>query len=428
MLYKNYFEQLKQAIPLLMEERDIPGFSISVCDKEKIIFSDTYGFTDLSKNIPVTSTTQFSLQSISKTYTAFGFMLAVQDNKISLDDPVKKYLPDFYVRHRNGEDYSSSITFRQCLTHRAGLRHEAPIGSNYVYSGTFDEHIKSINGTFLRFKPGEQYCYSNLGIDLAAYTLGKIYEMPFEEYMLKKVFIPLEMADSTYRQDDYLMRVDNAVGHGKEPLVKYPIMMIGAGGMYSCPDDMTHFIRCFLNQGVYNGQRIINQEILEQMYNEYPLSENFPYNLGLGAGIRNGQTILNHNGGGFGFLTSQDINLTIGLGAAALTNSTEHPNIHFTIIRWNIWDDLSALQNAEKDDCEPVPDSYKPLIGLYETKKFNGDSWKLAVIPRNGDIWCNYEKLEHHSGNLFFNAKNDCIEFTQNGMIYDNVTLSKHAK
>ncbi|MFA5324283.1 MAG: serine hydrolase domain-containing protein, partial [Smithella sp.] len=159
MLYKNYFEQLKRAIPLLMEERDIPGFSISVCDKEKIIFSDTYGYTDLSKNIAITPITRFSLQSISKTYTAFGFMLAVQDGKVLLDEPVKKYVPDFYVRHRDGENYSSSITFRQCLTHRTGLRREAPIGSNYVYSGTFDEHIKSINGTFLRFKPGEQYCY-----------------------------------------------------------------------------------------------------------------------------------------------------------------------------------------------------------------------------------------------------------------------------
>jgi len=390
------------------------------------IFSDTYGYTDLSENTPVTATTQFSVQSISKTYTAFGFMLAVQGGKVSLDDPVKKYVPDFYVRHRNGEDYSSFITFRQCLTHRTGLKHEAPIGSNYVYNGTFDEHIKSINGTFLRFKPGEQYSYSNLGIDLAAYTLGKIYEIPFEEYMLKKVFTPLEMVHSTYKQNDYLMRIDSAVGHGKESLVKYPIMMIGAGGMYSCPDDMTRFIKCFLNQGVYNGQRIIKQEILEQMYNEYPPSEEFPYNLGLAVGMRKGQLILNHNGGGFGFLASQDINLSIGLGAAALTNSTEHPNIHFTIIRC-IWDDLTFLQNAEKNDCEPIPDNYEPLIGLYETKLFNGDSWKLAVIPRNRGIYFDrgWEKLDHHSGNLFFNENNDSIEFTENGMIYNNIMFKR---
>jgi CubicO group peptidase (beta-lactamase class C family) len=268
-----------------------------------------------------------------------------------------------------------------------------------------------------------------------AYALGKIYEMPFEEYMLKKVFIPLEMANSTYRQDDYLMRVDSAVGHGKGSLVKYPIMMIGAGGMYSCPNDMTHFIRCFLNQGVYNGQRIIDQEILKKMYSEYPRDTDFntdiinkrtgewSYNLGLDVGIVNKKIILNHNGGGFGFFATQDIVLDSRLGAAALINSTEHPTVQLTIIR-NMWDDFFALQDAEKDDCEHISDKNKSLIGLYEAN-FNGGSRKLAVIPRNGGIYCNNQKLEHHFGNLFFNEKNDCIEFTENGMIYDNVMFNK---
>lgn len=424
-VYNNYFHQLKTAIPLLMKEQNIPGFSISVCDGEKIIFSDTYGYTDLSGNIPVTATTQFMLQSISKTYTAFGFMLAVQDGKVSLDDPVKKYVPDFYIKHRDGEDYSSSITFRQCLTNRTGLKREAPIGNNYDYTDTFDEHIKSINGTFLLFKPGEQYFYSNLGFDLAAYTLGKIYEMPFEEYMFKKVFTPLEMTNSTYRHEDYLMRVNSAAGHGQHSFAKYPMPMIGAAGMYSCPDDMTHFIRCFINQGVYNGRKIIKREILEQMYNEYPPSDEWPYNFGLVAGIRKGQTIINNGGDGFGFRATQDIVLDSGFGASAITNSPDNSNIQLTIIRWNIWDDLFALKDAKKDDCEQIPDSYKPLIGLYEAKRFDGSSWKLSVIPRNGDIYCNYEKLENHSDKLFFNAKNESIEFTENGMIYDNITLKR---
>jgi CubicO group peptidase (beta-lactamase class C family) len=410
-----------------MDERSIPGFSISVCDKEKIIFSETYGFTDLSENNPVTPKTMFCLLSVSKTYTAFGFMLAVQDGKVSLDDPVKKYLPDFYVRHRDGCDYSSLITFRKCLTHRSGLKHEAPIGSNYDYTGTFDEHIKSINGTFLRFKPGGQCSYSNLGIDIAAYVLGKIYEMPFEEYMLKKVFTPLEMANSTYSRNDYLMCTDRAAGH----VYAYPIrpaggqiMPVGASGMYSCPEDMTHFIRCFLNHGVYNGRQIIKREILEQMYNEYP-SEEWAYNLGLTTGITNNRTLLHQNGGGFGYKTTQNICINDGLGAAAMINHGECADIQLTIIG-NMWDDLFTLQDAGKDDCEPLPDSYKSLIGLYEAES-ESSKWTLSVTPRNGGIYCSKQKLKHHSGSLFFNENNDCIEFTENGMIYDNVAMFKLA-
>ena len=232
------------------------------------------------------------------------------------------------------------------------------------------------------------------------------------------------MAQSTYRQDEYLTNAESALGHSyKESLVKYPIMMIGASGMYSCADDMTRFIRCVLNQGVYNGQRIIKQKILEQMYNEYPPSNEWLYNFGLVTGLIKGRTMLHSNGNGFGFKATQNILIDSGLGVVALLNSNECPDIQLTIIM-NMWDDLLDLQDAGKDDCENIPDDYEPLIGIYEAKS-NIGSWKLKVIPRNGAIYCNEHKLEHHSGNLFFNANNDSIEFIENGMIYDNVTCRR---
>jgi hypothetical protein len=231
------------------------------------------------------------------------------------------------------------------------------------------------------------------------------------------------MVDSTFRQEDFLMNVNSAVGHYKGSLVKYPVMMLGAGGMYSTSNDMMNFILCFLNQGLYNGQRIINPELLKQMYSEHTISAEWQYNLGITAGLIKERTVLNHNGGGFGFLAAQDIILDGGFGVAALTNSVQHPGKHIQICR-NMWDDLFTLQDEGKRDCEPLPESYQPLIGLYEAL-YNGDSWKVTVIPRNGEIYCNNQKLEHHSDNLFFNEKNDCIEFVENGMIYDNVKMNK---
>ena len=424
MFYPNYFHQLKKAIPLLMQESGIPGLSISVCDKEKVVFADTYGFTDLSKTIPVDEKTQFAMMSISKTYTAFGFMLAVQDNKIALDDPVKKFMPDFSVRHKDGEDYSPVITFRQCLTHYTGLRHEPPIGNNWEpYNGTFDEHINSINGTFLRFKPGEQFSYSNMGIDIAAYALGKIYDMPFEDYMQEKVFIPLEMNNSTFNQDKFITRTDTAIGHAyKKSLEKNPVKVLGAGGMYSCPDDMTHFIRCILNKGIYNGRQIIKQDILEQMYSKYPESDEWQYNLGVNVGFIKKRAILNHCGGGYGFLTAQDIVLGGGLGAAIVTNAVLHDK-YIQICR-NIWDDIFDLQDAGKTDCEPVSDNYESFFGVYEATT-EGVTFKKAVVPRNGAIYCGNQKLEHYSGNLYFNENNDTIEFAKDGIICDNIMFRR---
>lgn len=422
MLYHHYFNQLQTSIPLLMQESDIPGFSMSVTDKDNIIFSYTYGYTDLSRVIPITSNTQFSIQSISKTYTAFGFMLAVADGKVSLDDTLKKYLPEFTVKYKDGKDYSNLITFKQLLKHRSGLGHEAPVGNNFAY-GSFEQHIKSIYKTFLRFKPDAEYSYSNLGIDLVAYVLGKLYDMPFEDYMRNYVFNPLDMKFSTFNQEEFLLQTESAIGCDKVSLVKYPIPMLGAGGMYSTTDDMAHFIMCFLNSGIYKNKKIIDNDVLRLMYTDSPASNDWPYNLGIVAGLINDRVILNHNGGGFGFLATQDIFPNEGIGAAALTNSVNHQNVHQKIIR-NMWDDIFDMQSNNKNDCGPLSDDYHKHIGLYEAL-YNGGSWKLAVVPRNGMLYCNNQKLINHSCSLFFTDNNDCIEFVEGGVRYNYVLARK---
>lgn len=425
MQYTNYFEQLKIAIPLLMDEHNLPGLTIAVVSKEKVIFSDSYGYCDLSKIMQITPTTQFSVQSISKTYTALGFMLAVQDGKVSLDDSLKNYVPTFLIKHKDGQDYSFEITFRHLLKHRSGLAHEAPVGNNFVY-GAFEEHIYSINDTFLRFKPDEQYSYSNLGIDLVAYALEKIYNMPFDQYMKEKVFIPLGMANSTFNQDEFLVHIDSAFGHDKTFLPKYPISMLGAGGMYSCSIDMAHFVICFLNQGMYNGKKIIDKDILRLMYNEYPISDSWTYNLGMDVGLWNNKVLLNHNGGGFGFYATQDILPENGFGAVALTNSVNHPNIQHSIVR-NMWDDFFDMQDAGLEDCKPLNEAYSQFVGIYEAT-YNGGAWKLAVYPRNGKLYCNNQELICQELGLFFTTANDCIQFDNEILTYNYVSLKKRTK
>ena len=416
MPYENYFSQLK-AIPLLMDAHNVPALSISVASKSEVVFSEGFGYTDVSHNYRITDNTRFSLQSISKTYTAFGFMLAIDSGKVSLDEPLMKYVPSFRVKSRDGINYSDRITFRHLLKHRSGLAHEAPVGNNFSY-GVFEDHIKSINDTYLKFKPDEGYSYSNLGIDLIAYALQKIYDIPFDEYMKRYVFTPLGMKSSTYNQELFLCDIKSAVGHGKTALVKHPIPMLGAGGMYSCTEDMVKFIRCFLNGGIYKGNRIIDSYTLKLMYTEFPASESWLYNLGLDVGIFKGKIILNHNGGGYGFYCSQDILPEMGLGAAALTNSVMHPNIQHDIIR-NMWSDFIDLANREVIDCDDIPGNYYKYIGVYQANYID-ENFKLAIIPRNGELYLENQKLQRHSNGLFFTENNEIVEFTSNNNVRIN--------
>ncbi|WP_151736824.1 serine hydrolase domain-containing protein [Paenibacillus tengchongensis] len=421
-LFNNYFDQLATAIPLLMGEHGIPGFAISVVDREGSIFSGAYGYTDTAKRTPVTSETVFSIQSISKTYTAFGFMLAVAAGKVSLDDPLKRIVPAFTVKHKDGNDYSGLITFRHLLSHRSGLGHEAPIGNNFGY-GPFTEHIASIYETYLRFKPNETYSYSNLGIDLVAYALQEIMDMPFESYMQQSVFTPLNMSRSTYNQQQFLLNNDSAMGHDQQALAKFPVSMLGAGGMYACADDMAQFVMCFLNGGFYEGQQLIDNVILRKMYTEYSASEEWRYQLGLGAELQQRRLLLNHNGGGFGFLGTQDILPEVELGAVALTNSVNHPAIQLLVCR-NMWRDLLEMKDAGIVDCERLDDHLERYIGLYEAQ-YNGGSHRLAVFPRNGGLFCKGQRLVYHSSGLFFTGENDCVEFTDDAMRFNYVLYQK---
>lgn len=422
MRYENYFNQLKVAIPILMAAQNVPALSISVTSKNDRLFSEGFGYTDLSNHYKVTANTRFSIQSISKTYTAFGFMLAIDSGKVKLDDSLTKYVPSFCVKSRDGYDYSDKITFRHLLKHRSGLAHEAPTGNNYTY-GAFEEHIRSINETYLRFKPDESYSYSNLGIDLVAYTLQKLYNMSFEEYMQQYVFTPLEMGISTYKQEKFLSDIKSAVGHSKTALKKEPVPMLGAGGMYSCAEDMANFVQCFLNDGMYKKRQIINQNTLKLMYKEYPASENWKYNLGMDVGTFQGEIIANHNGGGYGFYCTQDILPYYGLGAVSLTNSVMHSNIQHGIIR-SIWSDIFTLAHKNESDCKRLPDECHDYIGVYQARCNECDDRKV-IIPRNGAIYLGDQKLSRYEEKIYFTENNDIVQFVDDNSVKINYILYK---
>ncbi len=99
--------------------------------------------------------TVFSVQSISKNFTAAAVLLAVQEGLLDLDTPITTYLPDFTV-HGIFEDHPErKITLRMLLSHTAGFTHETPIGNNFdLGSVSFEDHIKSISDTWLRFPVG----------------------------------------------------------------------------------------------------------------------------------------------------------------------------------------------------------------------------------------------------------------------------------
>ena len=170
----------------------------------------------------------FSVQSMSKTFTATAVMQAVQAGLLDLDVPITTYLPDFTVHSAFEAHPERQITLRMLLSHTAGFTHEAPLGNNYEPEpGDFDAHVRSISDTWLRFPVGTGYAYSNLGIDLAGYILEQVSNKPFPDVMRDSLLAPLGMDHSTFDRARVHATADRAMGHYRRPGA-------AAGGL---PDD-----------------------------------------------------------------------------------------------------------------------------------------------------------------------------------------------
>ena len=230
--YAAVVERLRQDLPRLLKENGVPGAAVALVDDQTVVWLGGFGFTDRSGKQPVTADTLFSLQSITKTYTATAFMIAVGQKRVSLDDPVYKVIPGFKARSRSGTDEFQKVTFRHLLSHLGGLCHEAPIGNNYGdWHCSFDDHIKSISDTWLKCPVGGA---SLLEPGLRPGWLSRLElrgGLPFARQMRQDLLEPLGMKSSTFDQTKALAIATRARGHidGHEvPPLEVP--MLGAGG------------------------------------------------------------------------------------------------------------------------------------------------------------------------------------------------------
>lgn len=326
--YSDIIRVMRDTIPKMMTEKKIVGLSVAIVDEKGIIWEEGFGFTTRDQKISITPLTNFSIQSMSKNFTALAILHAVQDGLLGLDKPITDYIPWFTVNSRFEEHPEKKMTLRLLLSHRAGFTHEAPIGNNYdFYDNKFEDHVKSISNTWLRFPVGERYSYSNLGIDIAGFILQQVTGMPFDQYIKKKIYDPIGMDRSSFDIEMIKKMEDRAIGHTSSP-IKPPVEvpMLAAGGMYSNVHDLSLYIKFHLNNGSVNENQIIKRELLNEMLSVPNRKKNQATGYALGTSVaRHGKVnLFSHGGGGYGFLTNMSWCPELNVGVVLLTNSTGH--------------------------------------------------------------------------------------------------------
>jgi CubicO group peptidase (beta-lactamase class C family) len=379
--YSKLIQDFRQFVPQKLAETKVAGTAVAVVDGDRLVWSEGFGYVDAAHSQKVAADTVFSLQSISKTYTAVLFLQAVDRGWFKLDDPLIKYIPEFTARSRFGDDEFRKITLRQLLSHWSSLPHEAPVGNNYDDGkSSFQDHIQSINQVWLLAPVGSRYAYSNLGFDLLAYLLQLRSGKPFSEYADEHLFRKLGMSHSTFDRSRALSSPSFARGQDSGRDVEVFPPMLGAGGLYSTANDMASFVSAQLretdsNQTRSNQRRLLNRQTLAEMRTPQFTVDHQSAGYGFGLFKRRafGTTMYSHGGGGYGYDTEQRWFPDVGLGVVVLTNDGDGNDMAQTIADY-ISEACIRAKAGSVSDPDHVSLSDKPVqpASPAELAKFEG--------------------------------------------------------
>ncbi len=190
---------------------DSAGCGVGVSRKETMVFERGYGMADLERKVPITPATLFDPASIAKPFTALSVMLLAAQGKLSLDDEVWKYVPEWV-------DRQDHVTIRHLLAHTAGLRDAfllielAPPAAPGV---DINEHILRTlaRQRGVNFVPSTEFSYNNGGYNLLGSIVSRLSGQPFREFVAAHIFGPLGMTQSSFRGGPVAISAHHALGY-----------------------------------------------------------------------------------------------------------------------------------------------------------------------------------------------------------------------
>lgn len=357
-----------------------PGCAVGVSVDDRIVLERAYGMADLEHAVPNRPDTIFEAGSVSKQFTAAAILLLAEDGKLRLDDPVRKYVPEL-------PEVAAPITIRQMLQHTSGLRD----WGNVAWIGGWPRgtrvhthaHVLDILGRqeALNFAPGTRWSYSNSGYNLAAVIVSRVAGESFAEFTRKRIFEPLGMTRTSWRDDFTRIVEDRAVAYAKSGdryVLDMPFENVhGNGGLLTTVGDLLRWNRNFTTLEVGGPEFARAMQASGQLEGGGETG----YGLGLGVGRYKGVTETRHSG-------------TTGSYRAYLARYPD-PRVSVAVL-CNAGDSMprdslhavADLYLADALKPEPVPESVplsagelEAITGLYR----NIDRGDVIRIGRAGD-------------------------------------------
>lgn len=279
---------------------ETPGAAIAVIHKGKVLFKKGYGSANLEYDIPITPSTVFHVASVSKQFTAFAIMLLVEEGKLSLDDDIRKHIPEV-------PDFGKKITLRHLASHTSGLRDQWELlilGGWRLDDVITTEHILDMvnRQKELNFTPGEKYMYSNTGFTLLAEVVSRVTNQTFARFTQMNIFEPLGMKNTQFYDDHEKIVKNRAYSYRPQrngEILKAPLNYanVGATSLFTTVEDLALWTDNLHNPKVGSKSRITQMNTRTLLNN----GETFGGGLGQFMNLYNGLSQVQHGGSDAGY-------------------------------------------------------------------------------------------------------------------------------
>ena len=301
-----------------------PGGVVAVTQGGELRFSRGYGLADLESAVPNTPRTVYHMASVSKQFTAFAILLLAAEGKLTLDDDVRKFVPEL-------PDFGRVVTVRHLLTHTSGLRDQWDLWM--MSGGRMDDVIRQADllrlitrQRELNFEPGTEYLYSNTGYTLAATVVERVTGRTFRDWMQEHVFTPLAMG-ATQIYDDHERLVPGraysyasaAQGGYRKAVLSYA--NAGATSLFTTAEDLAKWLRNF------HTHQVGGVGVWEQWQERGVLArgDTLDYALGIVVVTHRGLRRIQHDGADAGYRTMLAYYPEIDAGVIVLANVASFP-------------------------------------------------------------------------------------------------------
>ena len=277
---------------------DGPGCAILVVDEGKIVFERAYGIADMDTGRPINTATAFNIESVTKQFTAACIALLAEEGKMSLDDDIRKYLPEMPA-------YEAPIQIKHLIFHTSGIRDLAVLSflQGYPVDETPSESVLLdllARQKELNFRPGETHRYSNSGYFLLGLVVQRVTGMSVGAYAERHLFDPLGMMRTSYHRDPERIGENVAIGHAALGEGKYRRTHVapdtrnfGFGGLYTTVEDLYRWDQSFIRNQIGGESFNTLRLTCGTLNNGDPLT----YAFGLRIGTHRGCRTVGHQGG-----------------------------------------------------------------------------------------------------------------------------------